>query len=120
MSTKKVERTEKGPVAREYTINLQKDLKKICIFRRAPRAIKLIKKFAQKNMKTNVVLIDDKLNKYIWAHGIKTTPNRVRVVLQRKRAESGEDETQKMITVASLVPDVASFKNLKTKVVTAN
>ena len=39
--------------------------------RRAPRAIKAIKKFAYKQMKTPDVRIDTKLNKAVWARGIR-------------------------------------------------
>ena len=48
----------------------------VCFFfsgfkRRAPRAIKAIKKFAYKQMKTPDVRIDTKLNKAVWARGIR-------------------------------------------------
>ncbi len=39
--------------------------------KRAPRAIKAIKKFAEKQMKTPDVRIDTKLNKAVWARGIR-------------------------------------------------
>lgn len=39
--------------------------------RRAPRAIKAIKTFAEKQMKTSDVRIDTKLNKAVWRRGIK-------------------------------------------------
>ena len=39
--------------------------------RRAPRAIKAIKKFAEKQMRTPDVRIDTKLNKAVWAKGVR-------------------------------------------------
>ena len=39
--------------------------------RRAPRAIAAIKKFAQKQMGTPDVRIDTKLNKEVWAKGVR-------------------------------------------------
>ncbi len=39
--------------------------------KRAPRAVKELKKFAEKMMKTPDVRIDSKLNKEIWSQGIK-------------------------------------------------
>ena len=39
--------------------------------KRAPRAVKELKKFAEKMMKTADVRIDSKLNKEIWSQGIK-------------------------------------------------
>ena len=42
------------PVTRDYTVNLHKRLQKIAFKRRAPRAVKELVKFAQKNMFTQV------------------------------------------------------------------
>ena len=42
------------PVARDYTVNLHKKLYKIQFKKRAPRAIREIKRFAQKEMYTKV------------------------------------------------------------------
>ena len=57
----------KDVVTREYTINLHKRLRDISFKKRAPRAIKEIKKFATKHMSTNDVRVDVKLNKAVWA-----------------------------------------------------
>lgn len=57
----------KDVVTREYTINLHKRLTDVSFKKRAPKAIKEIKKFAQKHMKTTDVRIDVKLNKAVWA-----------------------------------------------------
>lgn len=46
-----------GPVTRDYTINLHKRLHKITFKRKAPRAIKEIVAFAQKNMLTDVIIL---------------------------------------------------------------
>ena len=39
--------------------------------RRAPRAIKEIKKFAEKMMGTPDVRVDTNLNKHVWSKGIR-------------------------------------------------
>lgn len=57
----------KDVVTREYTINLHKRLNNTSFKKRAPKAIKEIKKFAAKHMKTKDVRIDVKLNKAVWA-----------------------------------------------------
>lgn len=57
----------KDVVTREYTINLHKRLNSTSFKKRAPKAIKEIKKFAAKHMKTKDVRIDVKLNKAVWA-----------------------------------------------------
>mmetsp|Transcript_49106 Transcript_49106/g.54902 ORF Transcript_49106/g.54902 Transcript_49106/m.54902 type:complete len:115 (-) Transcript_49106:64-408(-) len=100
-------------VTRDYTIHLSKRVHKFQHKRRAPRAIKEIKKFAVKSMGTNDVRIDSALNKFIWATGIKNVPTRVRVRLSRKRNED-EDADEKLYTLAQLV-NVSSFKSLSTE-----
>ena len=57
----------KDAVTREYTINLHKRLHKITFKNRAPKAIKEIKKFASKHMRTSDVRVDVKLNKAVWS-----------------------------------------------------
>lgn len=56
-------KSSKEVVTREYTINLHKRLHKIAFKKRAPRAIKEIKKFAQKEMGTKDVRVDVNLNR---------------------------------------------------------
>lgn len=57
----------KEVVTREYTIHLHKRLHTVSFKKRAPRAVKEIKKFAQKAMKTTDVRVDVKLNKAVWS-----------------------------------------------------
>ena len=58
-------------VTREFTINLHRSLMGIKGKHRAPRAIDVIRKFAQRNMQTKDVRVDVRLNKFIWSHGIR-------------------------------------------------
>lgn len=104
-------------VSRDYTIHLSKRVRKIGFKKRAPRAIKEIKKFASEAMQTKDVRIEASLNKFIWSQGIKNIPTRVRVRLSRKRNED-EEADEKLYTIAQLV-EVASFKGLQTENVEA-
>merc|ERR1712077_147502 len=104
-------------VTREYTINLHKRLHGIGFKYRAPRAVKEIKKFAVKQMGTDDVRIDTRLNKHIWSQGVRNVPFRVRVRLARMRNED-EDSTNKLYTLVSHV-NVATFKGLQTENVEA-
>lgn len=58
---------KKTPATREYTINLHKRMHGITFKKRAPRAVKEVKKFATKMMGTGDVRVDVKLNKAIWS-----------------------------------------------------
>jgi len=100
-------------VTRDYTIHLSKRVHKKQFKKRAPRAIKEIRKFASKAMGTKDVRIDSNLNKFVWATGVRNPPVRVRVRLSRKRNEDEEAE-EKLYTFAQLV-QVSTFKGLQTE-----
>ena len=100
-------------VTREYTVNLHKRLHGIGFKYRAPRAVKELKKFAEKQMGTHDVRIDTRLNKHIWSQGVRNVPFRVRVRLARLRNED-EDSVHKLYTLVTHV-NVATFKGLQTK-----
>lgn len=100
-------------ITREYTIHLHKRLHGVGFKKRAPRAIKEIRKFAQKQMGTEDVRVDVRLNKFVWSQGIRNVPFRVRVRLARRRNED-EDSVHKLYTLVTLVP-TDSFKGLHTE-----
>ncbi|XP_032744758.1 60S ribosomal protein L31-like [Rattus rattus] len=100
-------------VTREYTINIHKHIHGVGFKKRhAPRALKEIQKFAMKEMGTPDVRIDIRLNKTVWAKGIRNVPYRIRVRLSRKRNED-EDSPNKLYTLVTYVP-VTTLKNLQT------
>ena len=97
-----VEKKEKSPVTREYTINLHKRLHGHCFKKRAPRAISEIRKFATKMMGTKDVRVDVKLNKAVWSKGIRNVPTKLRIRVQRKwnDDEDAKEEMYSFVTVA--------------------
>ena len=99
---KKINRAQ-DVITREYTIHLRKLLHGIGYKKRAPRAVKEVKAFAKKMMKTEDVRVDTKLNKFLWSQGIKAVPGRVRVRLSRKRNDD-EEATEKLYTLCTHVP----------------
>ncbi|KAJ5909418.1 hypothetical protein N7504_004061 [Penicillium tannophilum] len=80
-------------VSREYTINLHRRCHGVSFKKRAPRAIKEIRAFAEHAMGTKDVRLDPQLNKKVWEAGIKGVPFRLRVRISRKRNdEEGAEE----------------------------
>ncbi len=69
---------------------------------KAPRALREIKKFAQKIMFTNDVRVESTLNKFVWSKGIRNVPYRVRVRLTRKRNDD-EEAKEKVCRPAATV-----------------
>lgn len=76
--------------------------------KRAPHAVKEIRKFAQKAMGTVDVRLDPTLNEAVWNRGVKNVPHRIRVRFARKRNEA-EDAQEKLFTLVTPV-QVSSFK----------
>jgi len=85
--------------------------------KKAPKAIKEIRKFAHKAMGTSDVRLDVKLDKHIWSTGVRNVPTRVSVRIARKRNddEDAKEELYSYVTVAEVPPK--GFVNLGTKVV---
>jgi len=102
-------------VTREYTINIHKRIHGASFKKRAPRAVKEIRKFAKKMMGTDDVRLDVVLNKYLWSQGVRSVPFRVRVRLHRKRNED-EEAAEKLYTLVTHV-SVDKFHGLQTKTV---
>ncbi|XP_050535364.1 60S ribosomal protein L31 [Daktulosphaira vitifoliae] len=100
-------------VTRVYTINMHKRLLNIGYKKRAPRAIKEIRKFASQQMGTQDVRIDTRLNKFVWSKGIRSVPFRIRVQLARRRNDD-EDSPHKLYTLVTWV-NVPTFKKLGTE-----
>lgn len=102
-------------VAREYTIHLHKRLHGVTFKKRAPKAIKEIKKFATQAMGTSDVRLDPQLNKKVWESGIKGTDYRLRIRISRKRNDE-EGAKEKLYSYVQAV-NVKSAKGLQTTLV---
>ncbi|TKR94729.1 hypothetical protein L596_008983 [Steinernema carpocapsae] len=113
---RKEKKSKKGKASlvctREYTVHLHRRLHGITRKKRAPRAIKEVRAFAEKTMNTKDVRLDIRLNKFLWSQGVKSVPNRVRVRLSRRRNEEA-DSVGQFYTYVTYVP-VTSFKKLTT------
>lgn len=64
---------------RSYVIPLRKGFVKVPKYYRSKRAINQIKDFISKHMKSEDIKIGKELNEYVWKHGIKNPPGKVKV-----------------------------------------
>ncbi|CAK7298225.1 60S ribosomal protein L31 [Vulpes lagopus] len=76
-----------------------------------PWALKEIQKFPMKEIGTPDVHIDTRLNKAVWAKGIKNVPYRIHVWSSRK-CNKNEDSPNKLYTLVTHI-SVTTFKNLQ-------
>ena len=52
-------------------------------YRRAEKAVTILRKFVQRHMKPEEVVIEPAVNEAIWARGIKNPPRKIRVRLSK-------------------------------------
>merc|ERR1712196_390102 len=122
MSAKKATKSVRQEVVtREYTINLHKRLHSNTFKKRAPRAVRAIRKFATVMMGTEDVRVHPQLNKAVWGKGVKNVPHRIRVRCERRRNDD-EDAKEKLYTIVTHLPVDTSapkkgFRNLLPAVV---
>jgi large subunit ribosomal protein L31e len=52
-------------------------------YRRAEKAMMVLRKFTERHMKPTGVVIDPTVNEYIWARGIRNPPRKIRVKMTK-------------------------------------
>ena len=75
----KKEEQGKVTLERTYIIPLSRELLKVPYYRKAKKAVRTVRAFMQKHMKSPDVLIGRHLNMKLWQHGIKNPPKNVKV-----------------------------------------
>jgi large subunit ribosomal protein L31e len=77
-------KTEKKVVLeRSYNVPLRKEFAKVANYKRAKKAMKALKEFLAKHMKSENVLIGKFLNEAVWVHGIKNPPHHIAVIAKK-------------------------------------
>jgi large subunit ribosomal protein L31e len=64
---------------RIYTVPLRKAYWTGTRLRRANRAVRILRKFVERHMKPDELLIQPEVNERIWARGIQKPPRRIRI-----------------------------------------
>merc|ERR1711970_83151 len=119
MSSKKAKSVRQECVTREYTVNLHKRLHSSTFKKRAPRAVRAIRKFATEMMGTQDVRVHPQLNKAVWCKGVKNVPARIRVRCERRRNDD-EDAKEKLYTIVThvMVDTTAPKKGFRSQMTT--
>ncbi len=63
---------------RDYTVPL-KDVKKAPTGKRSNKAIRILREFIARHMKTDSVIINPEVNERIWMKGIEKPPRKIKV-----------------------------------------
>jgi len=69
---------------RVYVIPLRKEFLKTPKWKRSKKSIKTIRKFVERHMKVEKVLIGKELNEKIWERGSKNPPSKIKVRCVKK------------------------------------
>lgn len=77
---KKTQETSKQVLERAYIIPLRRETLKVPFFKKANKAVKAVRQFISKHMKSDEVAIGKYLNLKIWHHGAKNPPGKVKVI----------------------------------------
>lgn len=75
----KKEEASKTILERVYVIPLRRETLKVPNFKKANKAVKTIRQFISRHMKTENISIGRYLNLKIWQHGAKNPPGKVKV-----------------------------------------
>ena len=80
----KIKKEEVKKIEREYIIPLRKKFQHVPKYKRANKAVKIIREFLVRHMKIydrnlNRVKLDKYLNEYLWFRGIKNPPEKIKV-----------------------------------------
>ncbi len=85
---KKDKKEEKVVLEREYVIPLRRGVQKVPRYKRAKKAIRVIREFLVRHMKVydrdlRVIKIDQWLNEELWFRGIKKPPAKIKVIAKK-------------------------------------
>ena len=78
-------------VKREYIVPLRRKCKMAPRWRRSKRAVRVLREFVQRHMKSQNVLIGNELNEKIWSRGGKKPPGKVKIVALKTQLPSHEE-----------------------------
>ena len=79
----KKEEASKVVLERAYIIPLRRETLKVPPFKKANKAVKAVREFISKHMKSDNIVIGKYLNLSIWQHGAKNPPHKVKVAVAK-------------------------------------
>jgi len=111
LSVSKKEEEDKVILEREYIIPLRRRMSTVPSFKRAKKAIRVMKEFLAKHMRVEdrdlrLVKVDMFLNNEIWFRGIKHPPSKIKV--KARKLESGIVEVE-----LAEIPEAVKWKMQK-------
>ncbi|MBW2977116.1 60S ribosomal protein L31 [Candidatus Woesearchaeota archaeon] len=75
----KKEEKSKIVLERVYNVPLRKEFQKVASWRRTEKAVKALREFISRHMKSENVIIGRYANQFLWKNGIKNPPHHIKV-----------------------------------------
>ena len=70
-------------IERTYNVPLRKEFQKVPRWQKSQKAVKALRQFLSKHMKSDNVKIGKSINEQIWKHGIKNPPHHVKITVTK-------------------------------------
>jgi len=71
--------TNKAEIERTYNVPLRKEFMKVPRWRKTQKAVKALRQFLSKHMKSDNIKIGKEVNEKLWKHGIRNPPHHIKV-----------------------------------------
>jgi len=84
----KKEKAPKNILERVYNVPLRREYLKVANWKRTKKAVKALREFIVKHMKSENVILSNYVNKELWKHGIKNPPHHIKI--SAKKDEKGK------------------------------
>ena len=72
-------------IKREYIIPLRRGFANTPRYKRTNKAVRVLKEFIKKHMKSEEIRLGKKLNEFLWKDGIKNPPAKVNVIVTKDK-----------------------------------
>ncbi len=66
-------------ISRVYNVPLRKEFLKVPLYKRTPKAMKALKQFLRKHMKSEDIRLSKDINDKMWEKGIRSPPHHIKV-----------------------------------------
>jgi len=71
--------TKTNKIERKYIVNLRQEIIKAPRYKRAKKAVRALKEFLKRHMKSDDIKLGKYLNEYIWQNGQKNPPTKIEI-----------------------------------------
>jgi large subunit ribosomal protein L31e len=109
----KKEEKPKAVLERVYNVPLRKEFQKVASWRRTEKAVKALREFIAKHMKSEDIVIGKYANQLLWKNGIKSPPHHVKVTAIKD--DKGKVTVELTELTAKAKREIEKEKGLKKK-----